>query len=62
MKTKTITVSRLKNLGNYENIRLDSTAEIEEGETLKEAYQKLKAEVEDAMQSKPKDDQEFNVF
>jgi hypothetical protein len=59
MKIKTITVSRLKNLGNYENVKLKSTAEIEEGETLKDAYQKLKAEIEDAMQPKPKDEVAF---
>ncbi len=41
MKIQTVTYGRLRNLGNYENDRVESTAVVERGETPEQALVKL---------------------
>lgn len=45
MKPTTVTFRRVKNLGRYETETAEVEAEIEDGETLAEAYVALKIEV-----------------
>ena len=46
MRITTITYARLRNLGRYENERLEATAEVAEGETAEEVARYLRAWVE----------------
>lgn len=41
MKITTITIQKVKNLGNYENVRVDVTATVEEGDTPSMVAQRL---------------------
>lgn len=42
MNIATVTYSRLKNLGNYENERLDATAAVLEGQTPEQVHEQLR--------------------
>lgn len=46
LKIKTVTYSRINNLGDYENERLELTAEVPPGETVESVTKKLKMKVE----------------
>jgi hypothetical protein len=41
VKITTITIQKVKNLGNYENVRVDVTATVEEGDTPSMVAQRL---------------------
>lgn len=51
MKITAITLGRTINVGNYESVRLDLHAVLEEDESLKHALEKLKDEI-DSQESK----------
>lgn len=44
---KTISFSRLINTGNYENVRIEATIEIAEGENCNKSYSALKSWVDE---------------
>jgi hypothetical protein len=46
MKAKTITYSRLISKGNYENVKIEISLEVEEGEKAQQVYEAAKAFVE----------------
>lgn len=45
-----ITCGRVRNLGNYESLRMEVTAELEEGEDPKKCMEELYAYVDDLVQ------------
>lgn len=51
MKLKTVTYSALGNMGNYQNERIELSAELEEGETYTEVLEKLKKGVHAKLKS-----------
>lgn len=48
-KIKTFSVARIKNLGNYENVRTELTFELNEGESFTEALQESKVLLDESI-------------
>jgi len=50
MKIKTITYSKLVNLGHYENCKIEASAELDKDDNVEDSYKALKQYVEDKIQ------------